>query len=198
MTAAVAASQWAEDRALWRGMQTGNETAVGEFVRAFYGVALTAVIRSQAKGPLVTEFAHDALVDVVLATRGKSTPAPANPRGYVARAVRHWCANSRRSRARYEAKLEVAEFGSVSQATVRASHGGLFDDVECAGYEPPMVSVEARRWAALVERKLRPDELEILTRRADGWTFTELAAATGVNSQALRVRVTRLRRRLGA
>jgi RNA polymerase sigma factor (sigma-70 family) len=60
----------------------------------------------------------------------------------------------------------------------------------------PTRVVEIREQLARVEACASPSELKLLNERADGISWQELAAARGINPDALRKRIERIRRRI--
>jgi hypothetical protein len=89
-------------------------------------------------------------------------------------------------------RLRAAKRGH--QRTIGGDVGGLVH-VEQRGPSPSRIA-ELREQVAQVEACTSPSELEVIKERAEGAGWPELAAARGLNPEALRKRIERVRRRI--
>jgi RNA polymerase sigma factor (sigma-70 family) len=87
------------------------------------------------------------------------------------------------------------------KATKRDRQKTVGDDVEAlkkvaqSGPSPSQI-VEVREQVARIEACASPSELKVIKERADGAGWQELASARGLNPEALRKRIERVRRRI--
>ena len=110
-------------------------------------------------------------------------------------------------------ELRQYPFETIAKAAMRSALGGNFkvekrnrafcssdtDLVEtCAGYEADEMADDGTRliWVE-VKTMLTESEKALVSRRADGWTYREIAEESGLSAGTMSRRMSKLRKRIG-
>lgn len=187
------------DGVLVRAMRRHDRRALREFFVRFYAPleahAAALGVPREERDELVTEFLDDAALRLL----ESPAEAPRHLLGYLVRGFRHRVANRGRSDGRRRAAHARAVDGNdetperpvastCSEEALRASRG--------PGRDEPGPSSVRRRIAELIDAETTDEEKKVLAWLGEQVGMSEIGARLGLNRNAAKSRVRRLRRRL--